>query len=115
MILESLLRLKIRDLIYSCVATLDLFCNDGRVLRDLNVKAMIKFKGLDAIFDLCSIPDPSQVLRVAYNIWKPFVYKRDITQYDDVANTDAKVLDGIDIQVKGQQIGQLLQCTSVGF
>ena len=36
---------------------------------------------------------------MAYNIWKPFVFKREVVQYNDIAETKAEILDGIDIQV----------------
>ena len=76
------------------------------------------YLSMENIFEICSIPDPGQKFRVAYNIWKPFVYKRwehfvfnnqedvanvnyfrDVTDYEFIGDTKASILDGIDIQV----------------
>ena len=54
---------------------------------------------IDNIFEICNIPNPNNEFRVAYNIWKPFVFKREVVNYSNIAETKAEILDGIDIQV----------------
>ena len=63
---------------------LDIVCNDGKIKRDVatissgviryKIPQMSKIKA--DIFDFCILPSPDQKFRVAYNIWKPFVFKR---------------------------------------
>ena len=48
-------------------------------------------------FGFCKNFTPERVFRVAYNIWKPFVYKKAVTNYSLVGTTE--VLEGIDIEV----------------
>ena len=67
--------------IHSDRVTIDLYCNDGKVIENLveiNMKKMKRILNKDEenVFDVCTRPDPTQPFRVAYNIWKPFVFKR---------------------------------------
>ena len=62
---------------------LDIVCNDGKIKRDVATisSGVIRYKTqmskiMADIFDFCILPSPDQKFRVAYNIWKPFVFKR---------------------------------------
>ena len=63
---------------------LDIFCNDGKIKMDVATIAggEIRYKIADMmkneadIFNFCNLPSSDQKFRVAYNIWKPFVFKR---------------------------------------
>ena len=67
---------------YKCF--LDIVCNDGKFKMDVATIAggEIRYKIADMmknemdIFNFCNLPSSDQKFRVAYNIWKPFVFKR---------------------------------------
>ena len=63
---------------------IDIVCNDGKI--KINVakisSGVIRYKNAEMlknnedIFEFCNLPSSDQKFRVAYNIWKPFVFKR---------------------------------------
>ena len=63
---------------------IDIVCNDGKIKINiakissgvLHYKIAMMLKNKADIFDFCNIPSSDQKFRVAYNIWKPFVFKR---------------------------------------
>ena len=63
---------------------LDIVCNDGKFKMDIATIAggEIRYKNTEMmkneadLFDFCKLPSSDQKFRVAYNIWKPFVFKR---------------------------------------
>ena len=97
------------------VISMNLICNDGSLFEKVGIieKGKItlrkQFGGSKDPFNICNIPMPGGVFRVAYNIWKPFVFKRKVTNYTEISEENASVLDGIDIQVSkliGRKLGQ---------
>ena len=64
--------------------SLDIVCNDGKFKMDVATIAggEMRYKIADMmknemdIFNFCNLPSSDQKFRVAYNIWKPFVFKR---------------------------------------
>ena len=84
---------------------IDIICNDGSsfsqvgIIKDGIIILRKHFGTTKDPFEICSIPRSNGVFRVAYNIWKPFVFKRQVTNYDEISEENASVLDGIDIQV----------------
>ena len=87
------------------VLVIDLICNDEFIFQKVGIvengKIILRkhFSQTNDPFEICNKPRSDGVFRVAYNIWKPFVFKRKLTKYDDISKENASVLDGIDIQV----------------
>ena len=87
------------------VLVIDLICNDEFIFQKVGIvengKIILRkhFSQTNDPFKICNIPRSDGVFQVAYNIWKPFVFKRQVTNYDDISEENASVLDGIDIQV----------------
>ena len=87
------------------VISIDIICNDRSsfsqvgIIEDGIILLRKHFGTTKDPFEICRIPRSNGVFRVAYNIWKPFVFKRQVTNYDEISEENAKVLDGIDIQV----------------
>ena len=97
------------------VISIDLICNDGAFFEKVGIiekgKIIVRkqFGESKDPFNICNIPNSDGVFRVAYNIWKPFVFKRKVTNYQEISEENASVLDGIDIQVSkliGRKLGQ---------
>ena len=120
--LEKVLRMNKSSVILQInhVISMDLICNDGYFFEKVGIieKGKItlrkQFGGSKDPFNICSIPMPGGVFRVAYNIWKPFVFKRKVTNYTEISEENASVLDGIDIQVSkliGRKLGQAVLYT----
>ena len=87
------------------VIVIDIICNDGFIYEKVGIieSGLIilrkQFSRTKDPFEICKIPRVEGEFRVAYNIWKPFVFKRQVTNYDEISEENASVLDGIDIQV----------------